>query len=192
MRFLLSVMLGLIFSVSASAADFMLQSSALQNNQKIPKMYTCQGKNISPPLSWKNPPENTKSFVLILSSPDSPIGTTSYDWVLFNIPGDVKGLPENAMDNLPNGTLVGMTTEGDAIYRGPCPPTERIQHFVFTLYALNIPELDLIEGANVETVIRIMNKYIIGKAELTVTHIYDSKMSKCKLHPKKFVMRGNP
>lgn len=167
MRFFISVILGLFFITAANADGFVLKSPKFSNNEKIPTLYTCNGKNISPPLEWKNAPTNTQAFVLILSCPDAG-GETFYNWVIYNIPNNVNQLPEGASKGeLPEGTLVGDNGIGDAIYRGPCPPDDLKLHYVFTLYALD-KKLNLFSEADLDEVFAEMRGHILKQAQLTV------------------------
>ena len=112
-----------------------LTSTAFSNNQIIPKKYTCDGDDISPSLAWKNAPENTKSFVLLVDDPDAPRGTWDH-WILFNIPADINSLPEN-MTELPVGTKEAINSWGNTGYGGPCPPSG-VHRYFFKLYALDV------------------------------------------------------
>src|SRR5882724_10162748 len=75
-----------------------LSSSAFKDGQPIPSQYTCDGKNISPPLTWKGAPGNTQSFVLIADDPDSPTGVWTH-WVVFNLGSDVSELAEDFVNS---------------------------------------------------------------------------------------------
>src|SRR5881628_244559 len=103
----------------------------------IPSEYTCDGKDLSPPLSWADHPDGTASFALISDDPDAPVGTWVH-WVAWNIPsvnrGLTPGLPKSA--ELPDGTRQGTTDFGRIGYGGPCPPSGTHRYF-FRLYALD-------------------------------------------------------
>lgn len=157
-------LLWILIVVSANAADFTLTSNKFKNNEKIPKSYTCDEGNITPELQWKNPPAQTKSFVLIFSSLDTPVGTPLYNWILYNIPRDTNELAEGII-NLPDGTLVGKNSFDDIGYRGPCPPDASVHRYVITIYALNSP-LDLTGSAEVEDVFSEMKGHVLNQAEL--------------------------
>ena len=128
--------------------SFLITSSSFDVDQGIPKQYTCDGKDISPPLHWSGVPEGTQSLVLIVDDPDAPDPAapkmTWVHWVLYNLPAASSGLSEAVQDNaLPSGTLSG-TNSWDLIgYGGPCPPIGRHRYF-FKLYALDntLPDLD--------------------------------------------------
>lgn len=120
---------------------FAITSSAFEHQGEIPKQYTCDGKNISPPLSWSGMPEGTESLVLIVDDPDAPDPAapkmTWVHWLLYNVPPTASGLSE-AVDSagLPPGTQQGLNDWQRTGYGGPCPPTGRHRYF-FKLYALD-------------------------------------------------------
>ena len=145
-----------------SVVALQLTSSAFQSNQPVPKIYTCKGKDISPPLSWSEIPKNTQSLVLILSDPDAPSGVW-YHWIIYNIPPSVKNFEEN-IKRLPHGLLIGKNSWGKIRYNGPCPPfgTHR---YIFTLYALNsvLPTQGNLDDASLA---QAMQGHIIGSTYL--------------------------
>jgi Raf kinase inhibitor-like YbhB/YbcL family protein len=107
----------------------------------IPKQYTCEGADISPPLNWSNAPQGTKSFVLIVDDPDAPDPRapkmTWVHWVVLNIPSDTHGLPEGAAARgMPVGAAQGLNDWKRAAYGGPCPPIGTHRYF-HKLYALD-------------------------------------------------------
>ena len=126
----------------------------------IPLQYTCNGANISPPLTWGSAPLGTKSFALIVDDPDAP-GWTRIHWVVYNIPADVFSCTEGKS---PQGSTQGANDTGKARYRGPCPPKGTHRYF-FKLYALN-QTLNLQEGATKKQVEEAMDPLILGKTEL--------------------------
>jgi len=121
-----------------------LSSGAFQENGDIPSQYTCEGKNISPPLKWKGAPKGTMSFALIMDDPDAPHKTWVH-WVLYNIPPAVTEILEG---NVPKGSTHGINDYEKTDYRGPCPPSGKHRYF-FKLYALD-QKLELEEGATKE------------------------------------------
>src|SRR5215470_8595785 len=80
-------------TATAVGASFALTSGAFAANGPIPKRYTCDGENISPPLAWRDTPGKTAAFALIMDDPDAPSGTFTH-WVLFNLPATARSLPE--------------------------------------------------------------------------------------------------
>jgi len=147
--------------------SFVLESDAYAYGGVIPQKYTCKGDDISPPLTWTNPPADTQSFALVFDDPDAPNGTWDH-WLLFKLPADARALPEAAA--LPAGTLVGKNSWGRNDYGGPCPPGGTHRYF-FRLYALD-STLSLSEGASKSDILSAMNGHILAQAKLmgTVTH----------------------
>ena len=141
-----------------------LTSNAFENEGKIPSKYTCDSDNISPQLTISDVPEAAKSLVLIMDDPDVPKHIREdgmWDhWVVFNIPPDVREIPEGQE---PAGTP-GIGTNGDTGYFGPCPP-DREHRYFFKLYALDTT-LDLPEKSNKLSVEKAMTENVIDKAYL--------------------------
>ncbi len=124
-----------------------LTSPAFSHQGEIPKRYTCEGEDTSPPLSWSDPPEGTKSFALIVDDPDAPDTLaprmTWVHWVLYNLPPTARELPaEIGREALPRGTREGQNDWKRTGYGGPCPPIGRHRYF-HKLYALDtvLPDL---------------------------------------------------
>jgi hypothetical protein len=171
MRFLLMLVLaGLLHLMSLSAfaaGTFTLSTNAFADKGTLPVLYTCDGKDPSPQLSWSNPPNNTAAFALLLSDPDAP-GGTFYHWVIFNIPATVTTLPEG-MKAAPTGTIIGMNDWQKAQYNGPCPPKGSLHNYIFTLYALDTV-LKLPANADAKAVLDAMQTHIIATASLTAAY----------------------
>lgn len=150
-----------------------LQSSAFSNHGEIPRRYTCDGEDLSPPLAWSGAPAGTKSLVLIVDDPDAPDPAapkrTWVHWVLYNIPPGVTELPEGISPrSLPKGALAGLNDWQRTGYGGPCPPIGRHRYF-HKLYALDIvlPRLSTPDKARVE---KAMRGHILAQAELVGTY----------------------
>jgi len=159
--------------MGATVMALTLLSEVFLNNGLIPPKYTCQGQDVSPPLSWSAPVKEAKSLVLIVDDPDAPDPAapkmTYVHWVLYNLPVASKGLPENvAEQNLPKGTLQGKNDWGRTGYGGPCPPIGRHRYF-FKLYALDIllPDLQQPTKAQLE---QAMKGHIVEQTELVGTY----------------------
>lgn len=123
----------------AQAAQSMrLVSSAFAEGQPIPAEYTCEGRNISPPLSWSGTPAGTRSLALICEDPDAPSGLWTH-WVIYGLPGSMTELPEGvrAVEIPPNGGRQGMNSFKHIGYGGPCPPAGRAHRYFFKIYALD-------------------------------------------------------
>jgi len=150
-----------------------LTSSAFTHQGSIPQQYTCQGRDVSPPLSWSGAPDGTKGFVLIVDDPDAPDPAapkrTWVHWVLYDIPSTVSGLPEAVTSaKLPPGTREGTNDWNRTGYGGPCPPVGRHRYF-HKLYALDVelPDLGAAPKGEVE---KAMEGHVLAKAELIGTY----------------------
>lgn len=144
-----------------------LTSSAFSHQGKIPLIYTCDGENISPPLTLSGVPAQTKTLVLLMDDPDIPefvkqkFNIVMWDhWVVWNIPPTTHEIPERKG---PQGVL-GNNTGGKAAYGGPCPP-DREHRYFFKLYALNT-SLDLKPGSSKQEVEMAMQGHILAQTEL--------------------------
>jgi len=143
--------------------NFQLTSSAFEANGEIPKKYTCDGGDINPPLAFKNVPAKTKSLALTVSDPDAPEGTWSH-WVLYNMPPNTGEIIENT-----NPGTEGLSDFGKYTYGGPCPPDEKMHHYIFRAYALNAI-LNINEGPTIGEVEKALRGHIIAQTELIGTY----------------------
>lgn len=109
-----------------------LTSSAFEHNGLIPKEYTCQGRNVNPPLAISEVPAEAKSLVLVLTDPDAPRGTFIH-WTVWNIDPTTTEIAE---DSVPAGAVEGATSKGEPGYIGPCPPDGE-HRYRFLLIALD-------------------------------------------------------
>ena len=109
-----------------------ITSPAFQDNGSIPRQYTCDGKDINPPLVFVNVPKEAKSLALIVDDPDAPVGTWVH-WVLWNIDPNLIEIRENSV---PAGATQGKNDFRKNIYGGPCPPSGTHRYF-FKVYALD-------------------------------------------------------
>ncbi|MBK9006279.1 MAG: YbhB/YbcL family Raf kinase inhibitor-like protein [Anaerolineae bacterium] len=148
-----------------------LTSDAFANGGSIPVKYSCNGRDISPALAWSEPPAGAQSFALLMDDPDAPGGWVH--WVLYNIPADARGLPEDLAitgKNVPEGQgnpFTGKNSWGDIGYGGPCPPGGTHRYF-FKLYALD-EMLGLLPGANKGELLKAMEGHILAQGELVGT-----------------------
>jgi|SRR5579859_7129854 len=141
--------------------SFNLQSASFSSMSMIPVRATCVGADRSPDLIWDGP-ATAQSFVLTVEDPDAPTGVFVH-WVLFDIPGRQRTLPEG------EATIghAGMNDFGAARYGGPCPPHgDRPHRYFFTLSALNIPTLNLATGATRQQIDQATRNHVIGRAQL--------------------------
>ena len=152
--------------------DLTLTSSAFAHNEPIPRLYTCQGRDISPPLAWSGVPAAARSLVLIVDDPDAPDPahprTTWVHWLLYNLPTTCTVLPE-AVKTLPDGTLEGINDWKRSGYGGPSPPIGRHRYF-FKLNALDagLPDLRFPSKAVLE---EAMRGHVIAETQLIGTYI---------------------
>ncbi len=139
-------------------------SPAFAEGEAIPKVYSCDGDNINPPLEFEDIPENAKSLVLVMDDPDVPKNLKPdgmFDhWVVFNIPPEITTIDE---DSQPLG-VVGKSSTQESEYTGPCPPDRQHRYF-FKLYALDTL-LDLDEEATKKDVEEAIKGHVIEKAQL--------------------------
>jgi Raf kinase inhibitor-like YbhB/YbcL family protein len=177
---LLPVTLGLWMAGSPAGAGqgLILTSSAFASGQPIPIQYTCQGKNVSPPLAWSGLPEGTRSLVLIVEDPDAPDPAKPklvWDhWLLYNLPPETKGLPEAvAAAKLPLGTYQALNSWKKPGWGGPCPPIGRHRYF-FKLSALDVV-LPVRKALDKKALLALMQGHVLAKAELIGTYEKSSK-----------------
>jgi Raf kinase inhibitor-like YbhB/YbcL family protein len=142
--FLLVLPIMVFTTEMAHGEPLIVRSAAFVDGGDIPKQYTCEGEDISPPIAWSSPGWSTKSFVLTVDDPDAPRGTWNH-WYLYNIPPSVTQLPEAASSNhlLPVGSIEALNDFKRHAYGGPCPPSGR-HRYIFVVRALD----RIIEGDN--------------------------------------------
>jgi len=148
---------------------FTLTSSAFAAGKPIPARHSCDDRDTSPPLAWRDPPEEVQSFALIADDPDAPIGTWVH-WVLYNLPPATRTLPEGVQPHaqLPDGSVHGHNSWRRLGYGGPCPPSGTHRYF-FKLYALDTT-LDIGSGVNKKQLLKAMEGHILAKVELMGTY----------------------
>lgn len=141
-----------------------VESPSFKDGDVIPKKYTCDGENISPPLIWLGYPKEAKSFVLIVDDPDAPVGTFTH-WVVYDIPISETSLKENfPKDGQVGSVKQGRNDFGKIGYGGPCPPKGHGYHrYFFRIYALNVESLGLHPGATRKQVESKMRGYILSE-----------------------------
>ena len=158
-------------ALACEEGNMRLTSTAFNNQSAIPTMYTCEGKDISPPMAWSDIPVGTKSLALIVDDPDAPDPAapkmTWVHWVLYNLPATNGGLPEG-VKTLPVGTKEGLNDWKRTGYGGPCPPIGRHRYF-HKLYALDTMLPDLKQPTKVKLE-EAMKGHIIGEAQLMGTY----------------------
>jgi Raf kinase inhibitor-like YbhB/YbcL family protein len=159
--------------LEAMTMALVLTSTAFPPNGPIPKLYTCEGGDISPPLGWNGVPTGTRSLVLFLDDPDAPDPQapqlTWVHWVLYNIPASATALAENEKkQGVPKGTLPGRNDWKKIGYGGPCPPIGRHRYF-HKLYALDSVLPDLKQPTK-EQLLEAMKGHVLAEAQLVGTY----------------------
>ena len=149
--------------------EIKLMSSAFKEGQPIPRTYTCDGVNVSPPLEWSGVPANAKTLAIIADDPDAPGGNWVH-WVLYNLPAGNIGLVENllATEKLAAGGFQGKNDFGKTAYGGPCPPSGTHRYF-FRIYALDA-ELPLKAGATKAELLKAMDDHVVLQGQLMGTY----------------------
>lgn len=144
---------------------FKLTSPAFGEDGLIPEKYTCDGADVSPPLSWQGAPPGTQCYALICDDPDAPSGTWVH-WVIYDIPVSESGLEEKqpAVAKLENHAIQGTSSFYRLGYSGPCPPSGTHRYF-FKLYALDA-RLNLKPGVMKDDLLEAMDGHILARAEL--------------------------
>jgi Raf kinase inhibitor-like YbhB/YbcL family protein len=142
-----------------------IRSTAFQKGGMIPRKYTCDDMNISPPLEWDSVPQGVKSFAVICDDPDAPSGTFVH-WVYYDIPANVTKLAEGIKpERSPaGGGKQGISDFRKTGYGGPCPPGG-IHRYYFKLYALD-SVTGLGPGASKQQLLEAMQGHIIAQSEL--------------------------
>jgi Raf kinase inhibitor-like YbhB/YbcL family protein len=153
-------------------------SAAFANGQPIPKKYTGEGADVSPPLAWSNLPEKTKELALICDDPDAQMDEPWVHWVIYKIPASLSGLPEGVPRDprlkSPPGALQGQNSwpkgKGNVGYRGPMPPPGHgIHHYHFKLYALEA-HLPVQPGLDKKTLLGEIHGHVLAEGELVGTY----------------------
>jgi Raf kinase inhibitor-like YbhB/YbcL family protein len=154
-----------------AAFDFRIVSPAFHEGDSIPPRYACDGMNMSPPLSWTDPPAGTQSFALILIDSGTEAGMWETHWVAYNIPPAVRGLKARygALSRLPDGTLFGRNYLDRTGYAGPCPGPRRTHRYFFKLYALDRKLPDRPGHSSAELGV-IMSGHILAQTQLMGTY----------------------
>lgn len=147
-----------------------VKSPAFGDGERIPRKHTGEGKNVSPPLEWKRPPEETKAFAVICHDPDAPLitpfGQYGYvHWVLYGIPGSVTSLEKGT-----TGFVAGLNQTGEPGWTGPMPPEGHgVHHYFFWVLALDTP-LDLPPGLTQTDLLARVEPHVLGMSRLVGTY----------------------
>ena len=140
--------------------SIIVTSGAFSEGDKIPRIYTCDDQNVSPPITWTGVPTHTVSLALIMDDPDAPSGTWVH-WVLFNLPANTASLEQGKN----GGGTEGVNDFNKLGYGGPCPPRGSTHRYYIKLYALD-KVLDLKAGASKSQVEKAMRDHILAQGQL--------------------------
>lgn len=136
-----------------------LRSRDFEDGSSIPSKFTCDGRDVSPQLSWEAVPAGTESFALSVTDPDAPGGTFIH-WLVYDIPKDANNIDRGSV---PRGAVEVENDFGKKSYGGPCPPSGT-HRYIFTLYALDTGRL---EGVNKYNYFRKVEEHTLNKTTLT-------------------------
>jgi Raf kinase inhibitor-like YbhB/YbcL family protein len=171
----LGFLLGTIGTESVAAEKtqkgvMQLSSTVFTEGGSIPAPYTCDGRNVSPPLKWSGVPADAKALVLIVDDPDAPVGTWVH-WVLYDLPANSNELPEDVQKSqyVAGGAMQGINDFRHLGYGGPCPPPGKPHRYFFKLYALK-QALGLKPGLTKKEIEQALEKHLLAQAQLMGTY----------------------
>ena len=173
------LMLGVTLSAQTPPARIVVTSPALVADQTMPRDYTPDGHNWSPPLAWSELPAGTKEIAVVCEDPDAGNPPPFVHWLIYKIPATARGLPEGIpidpaapMPAGIAGAIQGVSGFRRAIYRGPAPPPGKPHHYHFVVYALDA-DLGLKPGLTRADLLAAINGHVIGRGE--IVSIYERK-----------------
>lgn len=142
-----------------------ISSPSFSNGGDIPKKFTCDGADVSPQLTWSEPPAGTATFALLVDDPDAPVGNWNH-WTAWNLPASARGLAEGTSQAaaLPDGTQQGMNDFRKTGYNGPCPPPGKPHRYYFKLFALDT-RLELASKASKKELEAAMKGHMLAHGE---------------------------
>jgi Raf kinase inhibitor-like YbhB/YbcL family protein len=145
--------------------SFTISSPSFSNGGDIAKKFTCDGADVSPQLTWSDPPAGTKSLALLADDPDAPVGNWNH-WVLWNLAAESRQLGENVAKTgqLPDGSRQGPNDFRKTGYNGPCPPPGKPHRYYFKIFALDA-KLELKGSAGKRELEAAMKGHILAQAE---------------------------
>ena len=174
-----TVLLGVVVSAQPAPATIVVSSPTLTADQPIPRDYTADGKNWSPPLAWSGVPASAKELAIVCEDPDAGNPPPFVHWVIYKIPASAKGLPENIpfepgapMPAPLVGAIQGLSGFRRPFYRGPAPPPGKPHHYHFVVYALD-GAVDLKAGLGRAELLDAIKGHVVGQGELVA--IYERK-----------------
>lgn len=169
-----------VLAGAQTPATFKLTSADVPTNGNVTLKQVfngmgCTGQNISPALMWTSPPAGTMSYGITVYDPDAPTGSGWWHWMVYDIPATTTSIPAGAGNagkpGLPAGAQQGMTDFGAKGWGGPCPPAgDKAHRYVFTVFALKVPKLDVAANATSAVVGFNLNAMALGKATFTAKY----------------------
>jgi Raf kinase inhibitor-like YbhB/YbcL family protein len=145
-----------------AAATITVRSTAFAEGEEIPERFTCDGKDLSPPLEWSGGP--AKAWALVVDDPDAPGGTFIH-WVVLDIAPGTKSVETG---EVPAGGMQGVNSSGRASYIGPCPPSGE-HRYRFTLYALDA-RTGLTENAKLDGALDVIADHATSRGTIAATY----------------------
>ena len=170
---------GALNAAEIAPQHFTLSSPAFTDDAMLPLKYAggvqcgsnSQGGDVSPPLTWSNPPAGTKSFALMMIDPDGRRGLGSVHWVAYDIPATRTGLNEGEGGAPTKEIIGGKNSRGSTIYAGPCgPPADAPHHYVIDVIALDIAPGSLQPGLDRDQLLKMIDGHSLGPASLVVRY----------------------
>jgi len=154
----------------APGSGLAVTSTAFQTGGPIPSLFSCDGADLSPPLSWSVTPHGTAAYAVILEDPDAPGGTFTH-WVLLDLPATTTSLPQGVPPGQrpASGGVQAQNDAGITGYSGPCPPAGPAHHYRFTVYALDRP-LGLVPAPSKGAALSAMKGHILSQGVLVGTY----------------------
>ena len=184
LRQCLVVAAGVLFIAgTANAADvFTIRSSAFKDGGRLPTKMAgnaksnpnCVGENVSPQLSWSNPPAGTKSYVLLMSDPEGRAPAGVSHWVAYGIPVDVTGFAEGEVGKASDKYVGGKSTMNLPNYFGPCTPPGPKHHYTFVLLATDLDAKALQPGMTREEMPKALDGHVKGSTGIIGTFQHPS------------------
>ena len=172
----LALVLGWGGAVAQTPATIAVGSPSLTTGQMMPRDYSPDGRNVSPPLTWRNVPPGTRQMVVICQDHGAGNPPPWVHWIIYNIPASARGLPEgipfDASDPMPaglEGARQGNNNWGLPMYRGPAPPAGSVHEYDFTVFALDVA-LDLPPGLTRAELLRAIDGHVIGQGNMVPTY----------------------
>lgn len=170
---LAAVALTAVAAHAQSPTTFIVESPTMTTGETMPRDYTPDGRNVSPPLTWRGLPAGTRQIAVICQDHGAGNPPPWVHWMIYNIPGSATGLPEDvpfdASRPMPRGlegAAQGANGWGLSMYRGPAPPGATVHHYHFAVFALDA-KLDLPPGLTRAELLEAMEGHVIGQGDMT-------------------------